>query len=148
MGRQGVQRAYDNSYQEDRKVQRYALKACKLLRQLDDLEAQARQMFELDNRKDQIMTSLRLALTNLVMWVRDHCFPHDYAQATWKRLAAFFHLPGHVVYHPERCLVFLRPFNDRQLNRDLDALCERVNQTKLRLPDQEVRPNKQKPYLK
>jgi hypothetical protein len=133
--RQGVQRAYDNNYQEDRKVQRYAFKACKLLRQLDDLEAQARQMFELDNRKDQIMTSLRLALTNLVMWVRDHCFPHDYANATWKRLAAFFHLPGHVVYHPERCQVYLRPFNDRQLNRDLDALCERVNQTKLRLPD-------------
>ena len=115
--RQGVQRAYDNNYQEYRKVQGYALKACKLLRQLDDLEAQARQMFELDNRKDQIMTSLRLALTNLIMWVRDHCFPHDYANATWKRLAAFFHLPGHVVYHPERCQVYLRPFNDRQRNR-------------------------------
>jgi hypothetical protein len=88
----GVYRAQDNSYQEDRKVQRYALKARQLLRQLEDLEAQARQMFELDNRKDQIMTSLRLALTNLVMWVRDHCFPTDYAQATWKRLASFFRL--------------------------------------------------------
>lgn len=55
--------------------------------------------------------------------------------ATWKRLAAFFHLPGHVVDYPERCLVFLRPFNDRQLNRDLDTLCERVNQAQLRLPD-------------
>ena len=65
---QGVRRAQDNNYQEGRKVQRYALKARQLLRQLEDLEAQARQMFELDNRKDQIMTSLRLALTNLVMW--------------------------------------------------------------------------------
>lgn len=132
---QGVHRAYDNNSQEDRKVRRYALKARQLLRQLEDLEAQARQMFELDNRKDQIMTSLRLALTNLVMWVRDHCFPKEYAHATWKRLAAFFRLPGHVVYHPDRCLVFLRPFNDRQLNRDLDTLCERVNQAQLRLPD-------------
>lgn len=131
----GVYRAQDNNYQEDRKVQRYALKARQLLRQLEDLEVQARQMFELDNRKDQIMTSLRLALSNLVMWVRDHCFPKDYAQATWKRLAAFFRLPGHIVYYPDRCLVFLRPFNDRQLNRDLDALCERVNQAQLRLPD-------------
>ena len=132
---QGVDRAYRNNAQEDRKVRRYALKARHLLRQLDDLEAQARQMFELDNRKDQIMTSLRLALTNLVMWVRDHCFPTDYAHATWKRLAAFFRLPGHVVYHPDRCLVFLRPFNDRQLNRDLELLCARVNQAQLRLPD-------------
>lgn len=132
---QGVQRAYHHNAQEDRKVRRYALKARHLLRQLEDLEAQARQMFELDNRKDQIMTSLRLALTNLVMWVRDQCFPEDYAQATWKRLAAFFRLPGHLVCDPDRCLVFLRPFNDRQLNRDLDALCERVNQAQLRLPD-------------
>ena len=132
---QGVRRAQNNNSQEDRKVQRYALKARKLLRQLEDLETQARQMFELDNRKDQIMTSLRLALTNLVMWVRDHCFPNDYAQATWKRLASFFRLPGHIIYYPDRCLVFLRPFNDRQLNRDLDTLCERVNQAQLRLPD-------------
>jgi len=132
---QGVRRAQDNNYQEGRKVQRYALKARQLLRQLEDLEAQARQMFELDNRKDQIMTSLRLALTNLVLWVRNHCFPTDYAQATWKRLASFFRLPGHIVDYPNRCLVFLRPFNDRQLNRDLDALCERVNQAQLRLPD-------------
>jgi hypothetical protein len=132
---QGVDRAYRNNAQEDRKVRRYALKARHLLRQLEDLEAQARQMSELDNCKDLIMTSLRLALTNLVMWVRDHCFPKDYAHVTWKRLAAFFRLPGHVVYHPNRCLVFLRPFNDRQLNRDLELLCERVNQAQLRLPD-------------
>jgi len=131
----GVHRAQDNADQEDRKVQRYALKARQLLRQLEDLEAQARQMFALDNRKDQIMTSLRLALTNLVMWVRDHYFPQDYAKATWKRLASFFRLPGHIVRYPDRCLVFLRPFNDRQLNRDLEALCERVNQAQLRLPD-------------
>jgi len=69
------------------------------------------------------------------MWVRDQFFPTEYAQATWKRLAPFFDLPGHIVHYPERCLVFLRPFNDRQLNRDLDALCERVNQARLRLPD-------------
>jgi hypothetical protein len=29
----------------------------------------------------------------------------------------------------------LRPFNDRQYNRDLAALCERVNATAPRLPD-------------
>lgn len=76
---QGVHRAYHNNFQEDRKVRQYALKARHLLRQLEDLEIQAHQMFELDNHKDQIMTTLRLALTNLVMWVRDQCFPQTYA---------------------------------------------------------------------
>ena len=31
--------------------------------------------------------------------------------------------------------VELRPFNDRQYNRDLAILCERVNTACLRLPD-------------
>lgn len=132
---QGVHQAFEATNHEFAKIQRYALKARHLLRQLDDLQTQTPQMFELDNRKDQLMTTLRLALTNLIMWVRDHLFLAEYAQTTWKRLAPFFDLPGHVLYYPERCLVFLRPFNDRQLNRDLDALCERVNQTQLRLPD-------------
>lgn len=132
---QGVHQAFNATNHEFAKIQRYALKARRLLRQLDDLQTQAPQMFELDNRKDQLMTTLRLALTNLIMWVRDQFFPAEYAQATWKRLAPFFNLPGHVLYYPQRCLVFLRPFNDRQLNRDLDALCERINQAQLRLPD-------------
>jgi hypothetical protein len=134
----GVHKASAQSNREDDKVRRYALKARQLLRRLEDLEAQARQMFELDNRQDQLMTSLRLALTNLVMWVRDHYFPPTYAHTTWKRLAAFFQLPGHRLDQPDRCLVYLRPFNDRQLNRDLDALCGRVNQARLRLPDGRV----------
>jgi len=32
-------------------------------------------------------------------------------------------------------LVALRPFNDRQYNRDLIALCQRVNERQVRLPD-------------
>jgi hypothetical protein len=132
---QGVDKAYAQSNREDDKVRRYALKARQLLRRLEDLDAQARQMFELDNRQDQIMTSLRLALANLVMWVRDNYFPKDYAHATWKRLAPFLRLPGHIVRYSDRCLVFLRPFNDQQLNRDLDVLCDRLNQAQLRLPD-------------
>jgi hypothetical protein len=132
---QGVHRAWDNHQREWAKGCRYVHKERKLLRQLTDLKAQERQMFELDNRKDQIMTTLRLALTNLVMWTRDQFFPKTYAQATWKRLAPFFRLPGHIVDYADRRLVYLRPFNDRQLNRDLDHLCQRVNQTQLRLPD-------------
>ena len=91
---QGVQRAYDRNWHACQKSERYALKSCQLLRQLTDLEVKERQMFELDNRKDQIMTTLRLALTNLAMWTRDNFFPADYAHATWKRLAPFFYCIG------------------------------------------------------
>ncbi len=56
-----------------------------LLRALEDLAAQERTMYELDNRKDQIMTVCKLALANLAMWVRDRCFPASFAHATWAR---------------------------------------------------------------
>jgi hypothetical protein len=53
-----------------------------LLRQLEDLAASEREMFELDHAKDQVMTACKLALANLVMWARDHSFPATYTQAS------------------------------------------------------------------
>ena len=67
--------------------------------------------------------------------MRDHYFPPSSAQATWKRLAPFFQLAGRVRWEPETVRVELRPFNDAQLNRDLDALCTRVATAQPRLPD-------------
>ena len=92
-------------------------------------------MYELVHAKDQVMTVLKLALANVVMWTRDTYFPAGYAQATWRRLAPFFQLAGTVV--PDACTVRveLRPFNDRALNRDLALLCERVNLAAPQLPD-------------
>ena len=81
------------------------------------------------------MTVSKVALVNLVMWTRYQYFPLTYAHATWKRLAPFFHLPGRVTQGPRAISVELRPFNDRQLTHDLVALCERVNQASLQLPD-------------
>ena len=46
-----------------------------VLRQLEDLNAKERKMVELDNRKDQIMTVLKVALSNVGMLVRDQYFP-------------------------------------------------------------------------
>ena len=92
-------------------------------------------MYELDNRKDQVMTVFKVALANVVMWTRDHYFPESFAHVTWQRLAPFFHLPGLVVQGPTTVCVELRPFNDRQYNRDLVRLCERVNAAALQLPD-------------
>jgi len=92
-------------------------------------------MYEVDNQKDQVMSVCKLALANLVMWVRDHYFPANYAHATWKRLAPFFQLAGRVVSHPSTVSVELHPFNDRQFNRDLLDLCHQINQAQPHLPD-------------
>ena len=132
---QRVWRAYSKSSKESEKQERYAQEQCDLLRALEDLAATERTMYELDNRKDQVMTVCKLALANLVMWTRDHYFPSTYAHATWERLAPFFHLPGVIVATRHTVSVELRSFNNRQYNRDLIALCQRVNEQHVRLPD-------------
>ena len=72
------------------------------------------------------MTVCKVALANLAMWLRDQYFPPSYARATWKRLLPFFELGGTIQWAPDRVRVQVRPFNDRALNRDLQALCARV----------------------
>jgi hypothetical protein len=132
---QRVGRTYAKSCKESEKCERYAQQHCDLLRALEDLAANQKTMYELDNRKDQVMTVLKLALTNLGMWARDHYFPASYAHATWARLAPFFQLPGRVVSTEHWVSVELRPFNDRHLNQDLVCLCEQVNKLSPQLPD-------------
>ena len=101
----------------------------------EDLAMNERTMYELDNRKDQVMTVFKVALANLAMWTRDQYFPDTYSAATWERLAPFFRLPGIVLSSQQNITVSLRPFNDRQLNHDLISLCHRVNASSLHLPD-------------
>lgn len=132
---QRVWHVYTRSNKESEKCERYAHEQCDLLRALEDLKANERTMYELDNRKDQIMTVCKLALTNVVMWTRDHYFPVSYAHATWGRLAPFFQLPGIIVLSQQAVSVELRPFNDRHLNQDLLCLCEQVNKASPPLPD-------------
>jgi hypothetical protein len=92
-------------------------------------------MYELENGKDQVMTCLKLALANLGMWVRDQYFPATYAHATWHRLLPFFRLPGRVAEGKQTIWVELHPFNDCRLNRDLQAMCERVAAAQPHVPD-------------
>lgn len=127
--------ASDQCNAEFRKQERYCKEQREVLRALEELKEQERSMYELDHRKDQVMTVCKVALANLAMWMRDRYFPASYAQATWKRLLPFFQLPGTITHHAQRVQVELRPFNDRALNRDLAVLCERVNQASPRLPD-------------
>jgi hypothetical protein len=128
-------RAYEQCNDEFRKQERYCKAQRDVLRTLEDLDAKERTMYELDHRKDQVMTVCKVALANLAMWVRDHYFPAFYAHATWQRLAPFFRLSGSVVRDAATVRVELRPFNDRALNRDLALLCARVNEASPRLPD-------------
>jgi hypothetical protein len=130
-----VRRAQTLSDREFAKAERYCREQRELLRALEELAAGERAMHELDDRKDQVMTVCKVALANLAMWTRDHYFPASYARATWPRLAPFFRLPGQVTWGPDAVTVDLRPFNDRQLTRDLTELCTRVSEARPRLPD-------------
>ena len=132
---QRVYRVQQKSHQESVKHEKYCREQRELLRTLEDLTANERVMYELDNRKDHIMTVCKLALTNLAMWVRDRFFPSTYAYATWQRLQPFFRLPGRIQWGHDAVHVDLRPFNNRQLTRDLLAVCQRVNEIQPRLPD-------------
>ena len=114
---------------------RHAQKQCDLSRSLEDLAKNERTMYELDNRKDHVMTVFKVALANLAMWTRDQYFPDTYSTATWERLAPFFRLPGIIRSNQHTVSVSLRPFNDRQYNRDLHLLCQHVNQKQPHLPD-------------
>src|SRR6266705_1356150 len=102
-------RAYEQCNQEFRKQERYCKEQREVLRALEDLKAKERTMYELDHRKEQVMTVCTVALANLAMWVRDQYFPPSYAHATWRRLLPFFQLPGTVVSDATTIQVQLSP---------------------------------------
>jgi hypothetical protein len=114
-------------------------RSCRVLRQVlrqqEELRACEREMQELDNTKDQIMTLLKVGLANLGMWIRDHYFGESYQACGWERLLPFFQLSGWVTAtHDEVSLDFC-PFNHRAMGRDLQALCRKVNTSGVHLPD-------------
>jgi hypothetical protein len=128
-------KAYHTSNKEFAKCEKYCREQRELLRALEDLAQQEREMDELDNRKDQVMTVCKVALANLGMWIRDHYFPVQYAHASRQRLQVFFQLPGRIFWGRDRVEVELKRFNDRALNRDLEMLCVKVAEAQPRLPD-------------
>jgi len=132
---QRIRKLMNTSDRDFNKAQLYAQQLCQAHRDLLDLNQRDRPMFELDNRKDQLMSALKVALTNLVMWTRDHLFPESYIHATWKRLQPFFNLPGQLQITTTHCIVHLKSFRPLDLQRDLKQLCETVNLAHLTLPD-------------
>jgi hypothetical protein len=128
-------KAYHTSNKEFAKCEKYCREQRELLRAIEDLAQQERDMYELDNRKDQIMTVCKVALANLGMWARDRYFPAEYAHASWQRLQIFFQLPGRVHWGTDCVTVELKPFNDRALNRDLQVVCTKLAQAQPHVPD-------------
>jgi len=106
-----------------------------VLRQQEDLQACEREMRELDNTKDQIMTLLKVGLANLGMWVRDHYFGESYQSCGWERLVPFFQLSGWVTATQAEVRLDFSPFNHRAMGRDLQDLCQKVNTSGVFLPD-------------
>jgi len=106
-----------------------------VLRQQEELQVCEREMRELDNTKDQIMTLLKVGLANLGMWVRDHYFGESYQSCGWERLVPFFQLSGWITATQAEVRLDFSPFNHRAMRRDLQDLCQKVNTSGVFLPD-------------
>jgi hypothetical protein len=63
--------AYEQCNAEFHKQERYCKEQREVLRALEELKAQEKPMYELDHRKDQLMTVCKVARAYLAMWVRD-----------------------------------------------------------------------------
>jgi hypothetical protein len=117
------------------KCEGYCRELRQVLRRQEDLEAQARQMYELDHAKDQLMTLLKVGLANLGMWVRDQYFGESYQHCGWQRLLPFFKLGGWVTTTTSEVQLEVCAFNNRALVRDLEEVCRKVNRSGATLPD-------------
>jgi hypothetical protein len=117
------------------KGERYCWALRQVLRHQEDLQAQARDMYELDHTKDQIMTLLKVGLANLGMWVRDHYFGESYQHCGGPRLLPFFKLGGWVTVTAREVILDVCAFNNRALAHDLEEVCHKVNEGALILPD-------------
>jgi hypothetical protein len=92
-------------------------------------------MYELDDRKDQLLSALRLCLGNVLQWLRDTVFPESYTNATCKTLAPFVQMGGFAIEHPDRIEVFLDGFWQSAKQRDLEEVVARCNAQSLTAPD-------------
>jgi hypothetical protein len=100
------------------KCEGYCRELRQVLRQQEDLEAQARDMYELDQTKDQMMTLFKVGLANIGMWVRHQYFGESYQHCGWQRLLPFFKLGGWVTTTASEVQLEFCAFNNRALVRD------------------------------
>lgn len=92
-------------------------------------------MYELDDRKDQLVSALRLCLVNALQLLRDAVFPESYAQATYKTLAPFIQMGGFVIEHADHIEIFFDGFWQSAKQRDLAEVVARCNAQQFTAPD-------------
>jgi hypothetical protein len=117
------------------KCEEYSRELRHVLRNQEDLQTQARDMYELDHAKDQLMTLFKVGLANLGMWVRDQYFGESYQHCGWQRLLPFFKLGGWITTTTGEVRLEVCAFNNRALVRDLEEVCRKVNTSGATLPD-------------
>ena len=100
------------------KCEGYCRELRQVLRYQEDLQTQARDRYELDHSKDQLMTLFKVGLANLGMWVRDHYFGASYQHCGGPRLLPFFKLGGWVTTTAREVKLEVCAFNNRALGRD------------------------------
>jgi len=92
-------------------------------------------MYELDDRKDQLIGALRVFLISVLQWLRDTAFPESYAHATYETLAPFLQMGGFVLEHPQYIEVRLDGFWQSAKQRDLEEVVAHCNARQFAAPD-------------
>jgi hypothetical protein len=92
-------------------------------------------MYELDDRKDQLSSALRLCLISALQWLRDTVFPDSYAHATYETVKTFIQRGGFVIEHLHSIEVRLDGFWQSAKQRDLEELVSRCNARQFTAPD-------------
>lgn len=132
-----VEAAAGRAKKEQDKQQRYCEEQQKKKQALAEVTRKMADcpMYELDDRKDQLLSALRLCLGNVLQWLRDTVFPEPYANATYKTLAPFVQMGGFVIKRPDCIAVFLDGFWQSAKQQDLEELVARCNAQSLTAPD-------------
>jgi hypothetical protein len=92
-------------------------------------------MYELDDRKDQLSSALRLCLISALQWLRDTVFPDSYVHATYETVKTFIQRGGFVIEHLHFIEVRLDGFWQSAKQRDLEELVSRCNARQFTAPD-------------
>ena len=132
-----VEAAAGRVKKEQDKQQRYCEEQQKKMQALAEVTRKMADcpMYELDDRKDQLLSALRLCLGNVLQWLRDTVFPESYTHATYKTLAPFVQMGGFVIKRPDCIAVFLDGFWQSAKQQDLEELVARCNAQSLTAPD-------------
>jgi hypothetical protein len=135
--RERVEAAAEKIEKERGKRQRYHEERQRKKRELAKVTQTMEEhpMYELDDRKDQLMSALRVFLVNVLQWLRGAVFPESYARATYETLAPFLQMGGFVVEHKDCIEVLLDSFWQSAKQQDLEEVVARCNARGFTAPD-------------